>query len=321
MGFPLRRRAVLGLALGGGALSACTGGPAEPAPSTTTAASPTATPTATAAATPDAATDPSFVPAGLDASQRTEYRFGDHHRQVSDLWLPVGGHRDAIVVVVHGGGWDAATDRRNLNDLVADLVGDGWPVLNADYRGNGDGGGWTGTFTDVATAVDMAAEAADQQSLPADRVCFVGHSAGGHLAMWAAARRGLPAGAPGADPRVVPACAASMAGVLHPTPLGFEGGDVNVTTLFGGTPSEVDDRYAIGDPTRRAPYGFPLFVAHGTADLTVPSSQAEAFAGAATGAGDAVELHLLDGVPHEDPQDPDGRTFPLFRTWLEATLG
>jgi acetyl esterase/lipase len=313
---------LLGLALTGGTLTACSDDAAEPPATTSSTSSPssgTATPTDTG--TPDAETDPDFVPAGLDVTQRTEFRFGDHHRQVSDLWLPTGGHRDAIVVVVHGGGWNATTDRRDVNDLVADLVGDGWPVLNADYRGNGDGGGWTGTFTDIATAVDMAAEAAFRFSLPTERVCFVGHSAGGHLAMWAAARRGLPADAPGAQPRVVPAIAASLSGVLNPTTLGVDGADVNVRTLFGGTPEQVDDRYAIGDPTRGVPYGFPLFVAHGTGDLTVPPSQAEAFAAAATAAGDTVESHLLDGVSHTDPLDPDGQTFPLFRTWLEASLG
>ncbi|WP_328294618.1 alpha/beta hydrolase [Kineococcus sp. NBC_00420] len=317
---PLRRRAVIGLALSGGALGACSDdSPTTPASATTATPTETATPTDTG--TPDAETDAGFVPPGLDVSQRSEYRYGDHPRQVSDLWLPPGEHRDAIVVVVHGGGWDATTDRRDLNDLVADLVGGGWPVLNTDYRGNGDGGGWTGTFSDVATAVDMAAEAAAQHSLPTGRVCFVGHSAGGHLAMWAAARAGLPADAPGASPRVVPAFAASMSGVLHPTALGGDGGDVNVRTLFGGTPDEVDDRYAIGDPTRRVPFGFPLFVAHGTGDQTVPYSQAQEFDAAASAAGDAVELHLLDGVSHTDPQDPDGQVFPLFRTWLEARLG
>ena len=92
-------------------------------------------------------------------------------------------------------------------------------------------------------------------------------------------------------------------------------------TLFGGTPAEVEDRYALGDPARRAPYGFPLFVAHGTGDLTVPPSQAVEFRDAAVAAGDEVELHLVDGASHEDPLDPGGRIFPLFRTWLETALG
>ena len=124
---------------------------------------------------------------------------------------------------MHGGGWDAATDRSDVDALVADLVGGGWPVLNTDYRGNGDGGGWTGTFTDLATAVDTAADAAAQHALPLERVCLVGHSAGGHLALWAAARRGLPAGAPGAGPRVVPAVAASMSGRPAPHRAGGRG--------------------------------------------------------------------------------------------------
>lgn len=316
-GDPLRRRALLALALSGGALAACGSTDEDETAATPTTSS--ATPTTSS--TPDASTDATFIPDGLDFSQRTEYRYGEHYRQVSDLWLPADGRRDALVVLVHGGGWDASTDRRNTNPLVADLVGDGWPVLNVDYRGNGDGGGWDTTFTDTASAVDLAATAASQYTLPTDRICFVGHSAGGHLAMWAAARHTLASGDPGADPVVTPAFAASMSGVLHPTPLGVDGGDVNVQMLFGGPPDEVDERYAVGDPTRRVPFGFPLFVAHGTADLTVNPSQAEAFNGAATGAGDTVEFHLVDGAPHEDPLNPDGAIFPLFRTWLGSVLG
>ncbi|MGI4896427.1 MAG: alpha/beta hydrolase family protein [Janthinobacterium lividum] len=259
------------------------------------------------------------MPADLSTSQRSEYRYGEHPRQVSDLWLPRGERREAIVVFVHGGGYDAGTDRRDVIVNVADLVADGWPVLNVDYRGNGDGGGWDATFTDVATAVDQAAEAAERWGLAADRVAIVGHSAGGHLALWAAARHTLAAGDPGAGPRVVPAVAASMAGVLHPTALAFT--DDNVRTVFGGTPAEVDDRYAIGDPARRVPLGMQLLVVHGTGDDTVPFSQAQEFTDAARAAGDSVDLQLLDGVSHVDPLDPDGQSWPLVKRFLENSLG
>ncbi|NAZ76775.1 alpha/beta fold hydrolase [Kineococcus sp. T13] len=314
---PMPRRLLLGASLASAAgLAACTSGgrdTPDEAPSTATATpSPTATPTPT---------EEPFVPPGLQESQRDEYRFGDHPRQVSDLWLPAGERREAIVVLVHGGGWDAGTDRRDLNALVADLVQRGWPVLNVDYRGNGDGGGWPGTFTDLATAVDMAAEAAAEHGLPLERTAVVGHSAGGHLAVWAAARHTLAAGEPGAGPRVVPVATAAMAGVLHPTALGEDGGDPNVQLLFGGPPSAVDERYAVGDPTRRVPLGMPLLVLHGTADDTVPPSQAQEFAQAAQAAGDRVDLRLLEGVSHGDPKEPEGATFPQVREWLESVLG
>ncbi|MCI2238838.1 alpha/beta fold hydrolase [Paenibacillus sp. TRM 82003] len=318
------RRSLLGAA-GALALAGCSGVPGpEPvtSPDGEPPSTPGATPTAgaTAAATTTATALP-FVPAGLDTAQRTEHRYGDHARQVADLWLPVGTRRDALVVLVHGGGWGAAVDRRDVNATVADLVGRGWPVLNTDYRGVGDGGGWPGTFTDVATAVDTAADVAAEQDLPAGRVLVLGHSAGAHLAVWAAARHRLPAGAPGAGPRVVPAAACSTSGALHPTTLGVEGGDPNCTAVFGGTPAEVDDRYAVGDPTRLVALGMPLLVVHGTADGTVPVSQSQEFADAAAAAGDEVRLELPEGVGHLDPLAVDGVVWPLVRGWVESVLG
>ncbi|MEZ0164969.1 alpha/beta hydrolase family protein [Kineococcus sp. LSe6-4] len=314
------RRTLLGLALAGGVLAGCSGGD-DPAPAAPGPATPTGTPTAapTATGTPDAGTDPSFVPDGLSPTQRTVYRYGEHHRQVSDLWLPTGERRDVLLVVVHGGGWQAGFDRRDVNALVGDLVGRGYPVLNVDYRGHGDGGGWPSTFTDAATAVDLATVAASQFSLPVDRVCCVGHSAGGHLAMWAAARRGLPAGAPGADPRLTPALAASLSGVLNPT--AAAGSDPNVVGVFGGSPAEVDDRFALGDPARLAPYGMPLWAGAGTADEIVPPAQTEVFCDAVRAAGDTVEEQLVPGADHGAGKDPGGPLVASFRAWLESRLG
>jgi acetyl esterase/lipase len=319
-GAGIDRRALLGLALSGGVLAGCSGGDAEPsATSTSPAPTTSATPSPTATGTPDADTDPSFVPNGLSSTQRTVYRYGEHYRQVSDLWLPTGDRRAVFLVVVHGGGWEAGYDRRDINDFVGDMVGRGYPVLNVDYRGFGDGGGWPSTFTDTATAVDLAAVAGSQFSLPMDRVCIVGHSAGGHLAMWAAARRGLPQGAPGADPRVTPAIAASLSGVLHPSVA--YGEDANVAGLFGGSPTDFPDRFAIGDPSRRAPYRMPLWAGAGTSDEVVPYSQTQFFCDTVRAAGDTVEEQLVPGANHVAGKEPGGPIVPLFRTWLEGRLG
>nr|WP_240894820.1 alpha/beta hydrolase [Kineococcus siccus] len=233
--------------------------------------------------------------------------------------MPEGDRRDGIVALVHGGAWQVGTDRSNVDNLVADLVGRGWPVLNLDYRGVDDGGGWTGTFTDVATALDQAAEAQDAQGVDASRLLVMGHSAGGHLAMWTAARRRLPSGAPGSDPRVVPLFAGSMSGVLHPTTLAAS--DPNVVNVFAGTPEEVGDHYALGDPARLVPIGMPLFVLHGLADDTVPPSQAQEFTDLAVAAGDQVELRLIEGATHGDPLFPGEPVWGAALDWIEASLG
>lgn len=313
-----RRTVLQGSLLSGAALaaSACGAGAREEQRSSTPTSTPTPTPTPT---TPDRVDGDPTLPEGLQESQRTAYRYGDHPRQVSDLWLPAGEHRDGLVALVHGGGWQVGTDRSDVDRTVADLVGRGWPVLNCDYRGVGDGGGWTGTFTDVAAALDRAAAAADAQGVDAARTLVLGHSAGGHLAMWAAARRRLPSSAPGAGPRVVPLFAGSMSGVLHPTTLAAS--DPNVVDVFGGPPEEVDDRYAIGDPARLVPLGMPLLVLHGTADETVPSSQSQEFHDLAAAAGDDVDLQLFEGGTHVDPLEPGGPMWGIARAWIESALG
>lgn len=285
---------------------------------TSTAAEPAVTPTGSAS-TPERVDGTPTLPQGLQESQRTAYRYGAHPRQVADLWLPEGDRHDGVVALVHGGAWQVGTDRSNVDNTVADLVGRGYVVLNCDYRGVDDGGGWTGTFTDVAAALDQVAEAATAQGVDAARTLVLGHSAGGHLAMWAAARRRLPAGAPGADPRVVPVFAGSMSGVLHPTTLAAS--DPNVVNVFGGTPAEVDDRYAVGDPARLVALGMPLFVLHGTADETVPPSQAQEFHDLAVAAGDQVDLQLVEGATHGDPLFPGEPTWGRALDWIVASLG
>ncbi|GAB3950085.1 hypothetical protein GCM10027614_49950 [Micromonospora vulcania] len=118
--------------------------------------------------------------------------YGDHPDQVADLRLPAGnGPARPLVVVVHGGFWRAEYDRRHTGPLAAALAGSGYPVAQLEYRRTGQpGGGWPGTLTDVLTGVaELPGLAAD---LMPDRVTraapiLVGHSAGGHLALYAAA--------------------------------------------------------------------------------------------------------------------------------------
>lgn len=309
----MRRRDLLGLTLAGGLLAGCSGDRDAPAPAP--ADTPSGTASGSPSGPPDAATDDSFVPDGLSRDQLTVLRYGEHYRQVSDLWLPAGEHAGFLVVTVHGGGWDDTNDRRDLNVLVADFVGRGYPTLNVDYRGFGENGGWPGTFTDTGQAVDLAADAAAKASVPTDRIVLVGHSAGGHLAMWAAARHTLAADQPAANPRVTPALAASLAGVLHPS-VDYGENDL-VEALFGGLADQQPDRFAYGDPSLRAPYGMPLFAGAGLADEVVPPSQTQFFADAVRQAGDTVEVQLVEGASHDDAKDPAGPVVPLFRDWVE----
>src|SRR5438128_11681154 len=98
-----------------------------------------------------------------------------------------------------------------MTELCLDLAAHGLAAWNLEYRRVGAGGGWPETFTDVAAGTDALS---DLELLDSERVVAVGHSAGGHLAFWLAARPTLPADAPGAAPRVRIRAAVSQAGVL-----------------------------------------------------------------------------------------------------------
>ncbi len=221
------------------------------------------------------------------------------------------------MVLVHGGSWQARYGKLAMRGLAGDLCRRGWAVWNIEYRRLGDGGGWPTTFQDVACAVDHLAEL-DDPGLDLGRVSILGHSAGGHLALWAAGRPSLPAGAPGAfdgAPAVRLQWVVSQAGVadLRGAYRRWHGGPVRA--LMGGSPEEFPERYAVGDPLALVPLQIPALLVHGTQDQTVSVKLARAYAQAARIAGAEVELVEVDGAPgaHRAHIDPRGRA------WSEVT--
>ncbi|MFB9381880.1 alpha/beta hydrolase family protein [Pseudonocardia petroleophila] len=224
--------------------------------------------------------------------------YGPDPSQFGELTLPAGDGPAPVVMVVHGGFWRSSFGLELGRPLAVDLANHGFAAWNVEYRRVGNGGGWTATFDDVAAALDRLADADPRLDL--ERVVAVGHSAGGHLVAWLAARPGLPAGAPGAGPAVRLRGAVSQAGVLDLVDAVEQGvGGAAVTDLMGGGPREVPDRYAVGSPVARVPIGVPVVCVHGTADGNVPIRQSERFTAAS---GD--ELVTLPGVDHFAVIDP-----------------
>jgi len=237
------------------------------------------------------------------------YRYGPDRSQRAELHLPRGSGPHPVMLLLHGGSWHKGYGSIVMRGLARDLLRRGWAVWNIEYRRLGAGGGWPATFEDVACAIDHLAEV--QAPLDMARVSLLGHSAGGHLALWAAGRERLPQGAPGAVAgrgpvrleRVI-----SQAGVCH---LGgayrdWHGGAVRA--LMGGSPQEVPERYSVGDPLGHVPLDTQVLLVHGVVDATVSVKLSRDYARAAREAGGTVELVEIEGDAggHRAHVDPRG---------------
>ncbi|MEU4882108.1 alpha/beta hydrolase [Streptomyces althioticus] len=246
----------------------------------------------------------------------TTASYGDDPDHVIDFWTPRDGSGPApVVVVLHGGAWRAPYDRRHVSPFAAFLAHRGFAVASFEYRrgatqtdgGDPVAGRWPDTFDDVAAAVD-ALPALIREHLPAGdprRVVLTGHSAGGHLALWAAARHVLPAGSPWRTDAPAP-----LRGVVALAPVAdFEVADK--LGVCGGATRELlggDDHFAErrphADPALLLPTGIATTLVQGGADIDVPPAVAESYADAAAKAGEVVGVTLLPDVGHFPLIDP-----------------
>jgi acetyl esterase/lipase len=237
------------------------------------------------------------------------YSYGPDRSQRCDLRLPRGPGPHPLIVLVHGGSWQARYGKIVMRGVAGDLARRGWATWNIEYRRVGNGGGWPSTFEDVAAAIDYLPRV--DANLQLDNVTLLGHSAGGHLALWAASRGRLQAGAPGAlgdRPAVEVARIISQAGVvdLAGAYVRWRGGAVRA--LMGASPEERPDRYSVGDPMELLPPGVPVVLIHGLEDETVSVELSRNYARAARAAGAQVELVEIAGRAgqHRAHIDPRG---------------
>lgn len=239
--------------------------------------------------------------------------YGPLADHVADVWLPADTAPAPLVVVVHGGFWRAQFDRHHTAALCDALAASGYAVASVEYRRTGAGGGWPATFDDVSLALDtvpdVVADAAPGR-VDRHRVVHVGHSAGGHLAAWAASRPSLPPASPwsvtGPDPAVLGVV--SLAGVLDLAAAAHDRLDDSATqALLGGEPADVPGRYAAADPIRLVPAGVPIVVVHGTDDDRVPPAISRRYAARA---GSAATLVELAGTEHFALIDPESAAWP-----------
>lgn len=248
--------------------------------------------------------------------------YGRDRSQRADLHLPAGPGPHPLIVLVHGGSWQARYGRIVMRGLAGDLLRRGFAAWNIEYRRVGNGGGWPQTFCDVAAAIDHLP--CLDAPLDLERVSIVGHSAGGHLALWAASRGNLPHGAPGdpgGQPRVAIRRAIAQAGVCDLAGAYRRWGGGAVAMLMGGGPEDLPERYAAGDPIELLPPGVPVLLVHGVEDETVSISLSRSYERALRAGGGEVELVEITGAAgaHRAHIDPRGQAWAAVAARLDAT--
>ncbi len=230
--------------------------------------------------------------------------YGPEPKQFGDLRLPAGDGPFPLVVVVHGGGWEAQYNLISAGHLCVELRGAGIATWNVEYRACGDvGGRWPGAGDDVARAVEFTGELLERYPLDG-RVVLVGHSAGGQLVLWAAKRARLPV--------VALAAVSDLRESAERV-----GPDGAVARFLGGMPDDVPGRYDEASPRELLPLGVRQILVHGDADPGVPCAQSVSYVEAAAG---EAELVTLEGAGHFELIDPQAGEFSATVTAIRSLL-
>ncbi|MDR7303569.1 alpha/beta hydrolase family protein [Haloactinomyces albus] len=233
---------------------------------------------------------------------RHTLRYGTHEQQVADVWLP-DSEPFAVVLFLHGGFWREAHDRHYTDPFVHALARTGYVAVNVEYRRIGGAGGNPQTFDDIALAIDELPEIARSAcGLPADKpVILAGHSAGGHLALWASARHLLTASSPWHTPNPVQAdgilALAAVTSIASALADGI--GENAAAELL----AEEDNLDRI-DPGRIGAGPAATALVHGKLDHRVPFGYSTVHQRMLEEAGTPVRLDVLSNAGHFEIIDP-----------------
>lgn len=238
-------------------------------------------------------------------------------QQFGELRVPKGAGPFPVIVLIHGGCWQTEFNYEYITRLAAWFTDGGFATWTIEYRRLGDdGGGWPGTFLDVAHATDFVRELAKTQPLDVQRVFAAGHSAGGQLALWLASRGKLPL-----DSALYVKDPLAIRGVL-----GFaaitdlaqyrigpsDSCHASVDPLLGGGPDKVPERYAQTSPSQRLPLGVPQIFVQGERDPIVDPGGVKVYVDAATKAGDRAVFLPIANVGHFETSVPIASTENAF---------
>ncbi len=271
--------------------------------------------------------------------KRQKYHYGEHPSQWAELFLPEPTHTPngdrpvkchGIAVVIHGGYWRSQYGAELGEPLARDLAAHGIAAWNLEYRRAGNGGGWPHTFEDVLSGIDHLKDVAPEHGLDLGKVVALGHSAGGHLAVWAAGRGKLDKiGTPDADRQLLRngndaavqlSGVVSQSGVLNLAEaerLNLSNGAVD--NLMGGDSVRYPKRHIYADPMKCLPLSIPVYAVHAMDDEDVPPSLSEGYVNASVAAGGAAQLLKVPGS-HYDLIDPRAASYKKCRELVQRLL-
>lgn len=238
--------------------------------------------------------------------------YGNEPLQFAELRVPQGAGPFPVIILIHGGCWLSTHTMAYVAKLAEAFTQIGIATWNVEYRRVGDaGGGWPGTFEDVAQAADRLLDVSSEYSLDISRVIAVGHSAGGQMALWLAARQRFPEGAQFSSERMV-----HVMGVLALAPAPdlanlYNTGvcDAVIDKLMGGSPTRYPDRYALGSPIELLPLGVEQILVLGANDNWSEEGRRYFLAGQRV--QDLVSIIEAPQSGHFEMVDPDSSTWPL----------
>lgn len=245
--------------------------------------------------------------------------YGNHSEQFGELYLPETTDIHPTIILIHGGCWQAQHDLAPLGQLSKALLGLGFAVWNIEFRRLGNGGGFPTTFEDVALAADYLNTIAKKYSLNQNKVTAMGHSAGGHLALWLAGRHHLPN-----DSQLFSQSALKLERVisLAGIPDLVEGVHQEICRgacqdLVGGLPSEIPEHYRLASPHHLLPFNIPHWHLVGELDPIVPVNYLKPFIQQAKQQDSQATLQVIPEIGHFEMVMPDTASWKAIKEALQ----
>jgi len=253
--------------------------------------------------------------------------YGAAPSQWFDLFLPKAAGTAPLVILVHGGCWSDRAGAETVSQNAADLAAHGVAVCSLEYRRVGEaGGGYPGTYLDLSAATDRLGVEASAHGIDLDRIVVVGHSAGGHLALWLAARHRLPAGSSLLGTSALPA--RSVVVIAGPGDLRHHAGLLDVTCAGMATSAQVvgipsperRDPFADTSPADLLPLGIRTISVTGIFDDNWPPHVTARWVDAARAAGDDAGEVILADVGHFEVMDVRSPAWVMVRDCILAEV-